>query len=138
VIFIASHDVVCSYALLTVKYATLETVRSLGTFFLAVPTFHLAASTLFYCQHINQAIQIKTGWKIFQIATFRNSANGLTIWASNGVAAMALPMPLFQAVQTETVQAWQMFGIVKYVATHRARHFFTEIMEQRFDIHVVF
>jgi len=61
----------------------------------------------------------------------------LTIWASNGVAAMARPMPLFQAVQTETVYAWQMFGVGKY-GTHRARHFFTEIMEQRFDIHVVF
>ena len=31
-----------------------------------------------------------------------------------------------------------MFWIGKYVGTHRARHFFTEIMEQRFDIHVVF
>jgi len=31
-----------------------------------------------------------------------------------------------------------MFWIGKYVGTHRARHFFTEIMEQRFHIHVVF
>ena len=31
-----------------------------------------------------------------------------------------------------------MFWIGKYVGTHRARHFLTEIMEQRFDIHVVF
>ena len=31
-----------------------------------------------------------------------------------------------------------MFRIGKYVGTHRARHFFTEIMKQRFDIHVVF
>jgi len=31
-----------------------------------------------------------------------------------------------------------MFWIGKYVGTHRARHFSTEIMEQRFDIHVVF
>ena len=30
-----------------------------------------------------------------------------------------------------------MFWIGKYVGTHRARHFFTEIMKQRFDIHVV-
>jgi len=87
-----------------VKYATLETVGSPGAFRLAVPTSHLAASALFYCQHINQAIQIKTGWKIFQIATFRYSVyNGLTIWASDGVAATTLHMPLFQAVQTETV-----------------------------------
>jgi len=103
VIFIASHDVVASYALMTIKYATMETVRSLGAFLLAVPTSYLTTSALFYCQHINQAVQIKTGWKIFKIATFRYSANGLTIWASNGVAAMARPMPLFQAVQTETV-----------------------------------
>ena len=102
-IFIASHDVVCSDALLAVKYATLETVSSLGAFLLAVPTPYLTTSTLFYCQHINQAIQIKTGWKIFQIASFRYSANGLTIWASHGVTAMTRPMPLFQAVQTETV-----------------------------------
>ena len=31
-----------------------------------------------------------------------------------------------------------MFWISKYVRTHRARYFFAEIMEQRFDIHVVF
>jgi len=80
-----------------------ETVGSLGAFLLAVSTSHLAASALFYCQHINQAIQIKTGWKILQIATFRYSANGLTFWASDRVAAMARRMPLFQAVQTETV-----------------------------------
>ena len=30
-----------------------------------------------------------------------------------------------------------MFWIGKYVGTHRARHFFMEIMKQRFDIHVV-
>ena len=30
-----------------------------------------------------------------------------------------------------------MFRIGKYVGTHRARYFFTEIMERRFDIHVV-
>jgi len=94
VIFIVSHDVVSSYALLTIKYATVETVRSLGAFLLAVPTSHLAASALVYCQHINQAIQI---------TTFRYFANKLTFRASDGVAAMARPMPLFQAVQTETV-----------------------------------
>ena len=47
-------------------------------------------------------------------------------------------LPLFQAVQTETVKAWQLFWIGKYVETHRARHFFIEIMQQRFDIYVVF
>ena len=31
-----------------------------------------------------------------------------------------------------------MFGIGKYLGTHRARQFFTETMEQRFDVHVVF
>jgi hypothetical protein len=103
VIFIASHDVVPSYALLTIKHATLEAVRSLGAFLLAIPTSYLATFAFFYCQHINQTIQIKTGWKIFQIATFRYSANDLTFRASDGVAAMARPMPLFQAVQTETV-----------------------------------
>jgi len=103
VIFIVSHDVVACYTLLTIKYATLETVRSLGAFLLAVSTSYLTTSALFDCHYINQAIQIKTGWKIFQIATFRYSANGLTIWASDGVAAIARPMPLFQAMQTETV-----------------------------------
>jgi len=103
VIFIASHDVVSSYAPLTIKYATVETVRSFEAFFVTISTFYWAAFALFDCQHINQAIEIKTGWKIFQIATFRHSANGLTFWASDGVAAMARPMPLFQAVQTETV-----------------------------------
>jgi len=29
-----------------------------------------------------------------------------------------------------------MFWIGKYVGTHRTRNFFTEIMKQRFDIHV--
>ena len=74
-----------------------------GAFLLAVATSHLTAFALFYCQHINQAIQIKTSWKIFQIAAFRYSANGVTFRASDGVAAMARRMPLFQAVQTETV-----------------------------------
>ena len=92
-----------SYTLFAIKYATEETIRSFGAFFLAVPTSHLVTSALFYCQHINQAIQIKAGWKIFQIATFRYSVNGLTFRASDRVAAMARPMPLFQAVQTETV-----------------------------------
>jgi len=103
VIFISSHDVVCSYALLTIKYATVETVRSLGAFFVAISTSYWAVSALFDCQHINQAIEIKTGWKIFQIAAFRYSANGYTFRTSDGVAAMACAMPLFQAVQTETV-----------------------------------
>jgi len=88
---------------LTVKYATLETIRSGRAFLLAVPTSYLTTSALFDCQHINQAVQIKTGWKIFQIATFRYSANALTFRASDGVAAMTRPMPLFQAVHTETV-----------------------------------
>jgi len=98
VIFIASHDVVSSYALLTIKYATLETVTSLGAFFVTISTSNWALFAFLDCQHINQAIEIKTGWKIFQIATFRYSANGLTFRASDGVAAMARPMPLFQAV----------------------------------------
>jgi len=80
-----------------------ETVRSLGAFFVTISTSYWAVSALFYCQHVNQAIEIETGWKIFQIATFKYSANGLTIRASDGVAAMARLMPLFQAVQTETV-----------------------------------
>ena len=102
VIFSSSHDVVCSCARLTIKYATLETVRSLGAFDLTISTFYLGFSAFFDCQHINQAIQIKTSRKIFQIAAFRYSANGLTFRASDGVAAMARPMPLLQAVQTET------------------------------------
>jgi len=104
VIFIVFHDVVPSYTLLTIKYTTLETVRSFGTpFQVTISTSYWTASALFDSQHINQAIQIKTGWKIFQIATFRYSANGLTVRASDRVAAMARPMPLFQALQTETV-----------------------------------
>ena len=91
------------YALLTIKYATLETIRSLGAFFVAISTSYWAVFAFLDCQHINQAIDIKTGWKIFQIATFRYSANGLTFRASDGVAAMARRMPLFQAVETETV-----------------------------------
>jgi len=71
VIFKAFDDVVCSYALLTIKYATLKTVRSLGALFVTISTSYWAASAFFDSQHINEAIQIKTGWKIFQIATFR-------------------------------------------------------------------
>jgi len=92
-----------SYALLTTQHATLETIRIPGTFLLTISASSLTTSALFYFQHINQAIQIKTGWKIFQITTFRDSANGLTFRASDGVAAMARTMPLFQAAQTETV-----------------------------------
>ena len=31
-----------------------------------------------------------------------------------------------------------MLWIGKYVGTHRTRHFFAEIMKQRFDIHIIF
>jgi len=104
VIFIAFHDVVPSYTLLTIKYTTLKTVRSLGALFqITISASYWAASALFDSQHINQAIQIKTGRKIFQIATFRYSANGLAFRASDVLATMALRMPLFQTVQTETV-----------------------------------
>ena len=80
----------------------METVRSLGAILLTIATLYLGFPALFDCQHINQAIQIKTGWKISQIAAFRYSGYGLTFRASDRVAVMARSMPLFQAVQTET------------------------------------
>jgi len=64
VIFISSHYVVSSYAIVTIKYATVETIRSVGAFFVAISTCYWAVSAFFYCQHINQAIEIKTGRKM--------------------------------------------------------------------------
>ena len=103
VIFVVSEDVVSNDALLTPKHATLETIRTLGTFLVAISTSYLAGFTFFNGQHINQAVQIKTGRKIFQIATFRYSANSLTLRTSDCVSAMACSVPLFQALQTESV-----------------------------------
>ena len=77
VIFIASNDVVSNQALFTPKHATLETIRSLGAFLVAISTSYLAGFALFNSEYIDQAVQIKTGWKIFQIATFRYSANAI-------------------------------------------------------------
>ena len=125
------------YALCAIKYTTLETVRTLGAFLVAISTSYLATFTFFNGQHINQAVQIKTCWKIFQIATFRYSANSLTLRTSDCVSAMACSVPLFQALETETVKTWEVFWIRVYVSTHWTRHFFTKIMEQRFDIHFI-
>ena len=128
----------CGCTYWAIKYATLETIRALGAFFAAISALYLADFTFFNGQHIDQAVQIKTGWKIFQIATFRYSANSLTLRTSDCVSAMACSVPLFQALQAETVKTWQLFWIRVYVSAHWTRHFFTKIMKQRFDIHVVF
>ena len=88
-IFIALNDVMCNEALFTPKHATLETVRTVGALLLTVSTSNLAGFAFFNGQHINEAVQIKTGGKIFQIATIRHSANNLTFGASDRVLGMA-------------------------------------------------
>jgi len=53
VIFVAFEDVVCTDAAFTVKYATLEAIRTLRTFVVAISTCHLGVITFFDSQHIN-------------------------------------------------------------------------------------
>ena len=125
----------CNEALFTPKHTTLETIRTLGALLLTVSTSNLAGFAFFNGQHINQAVQIKTGGKIFQIATIRHFANNLAFRASDCVSAMAWSVPVFQALQTETVKTWEVLWIFVYVSTHWTRNFFTKIVEQRFDIH---
>jgi len=97
----------------------------------------LGAVTFFNVQHINQAVQIEAGWKIVQIAAGRYSTESLTLWASDGVLKVTRIIPLFQTVQTEGVQTGKVPGILKNVRTHWTRHFFTETVKQRLDIHGV-
>ena len=136
-IFVNFHDVVSDYALLTVKHTALETIGTFRAALVAISTFHLAGFTFSNCQHINQAVQIKTGGKIFQIATFRHSAKSLALRASDCVSAMASSVPLIQAMQTKAVETWELFWIHVYVSAHWTRHFFSKIMEQRFNVHVI-
>ena len=115
----------------------METIGTFRVALVAISTFHLAGFTFSNCQHINQAVQIKTGGKIFQIATFRHSAKSLALRASDCVSAMASSVPLIQAMQTKAVETWELFWIRVYVSAHWTRHFFSKIMEQRFHVHVI-
>ena len=135
VIFIDLNDVMCIEALFTPKHATLETIRTLGAILLTVSTSNLAGFAFFNGQHINQAVQIKTGGKIFQIATIRHFAKNLAFRASDCVLAMAWFVPKIQALQTEAVKTWKVLWICVNVSTHWTRNFFTKIVKQRFDIH---
>ena len=137
VIFVVFHDVVRNYALLAIKCTAMETIGTFRAVLVAISTFHLAGFTFSNCQHINQAVQIKTGGKIFQIATFRHSATSLALRASDCVSAMACSVPLIQAMQTKAVETWELFWIHVYVSAHWTRHFFSKIMEQRFNVHVI-
>ena len=125
----------CNKALFTPKHATLETVRTVGTLLLTISTSNLAGFAFFNGQHINQAVQVKTGGKIFQITTIRHSANSLAFRASDCVSTVTWSVPVFQALQTETVKTWEVLWICVYVSTHWTRNFFTKIVKQRFDIH---
>ena len=62
VVFVTSHDVVSNGAFLAVKYATLETIRRLRAFLVAISSQYLTVLKFFNGQHINQAVQVKTGW----------------------------------------------------------------------------
>ena len=97
-IFVAFHDAVPNHALLAIKYTAMETIGTFRAALVAISTFHTTGFTFSNCQHINQAVQIKTGGKISQIATFRHSATSLALRASDSVSAMAFSVPLLQAM----------------------------------------
>ena len=125
----------CNKALFTPKHATLETVRTLGALLLTVSTSSLTGFAFFNGQHVNQGVQMNTGGKICQITTTRHSANKLAFRASDCVSTMAWSVPVFQALQAETVTTWEVFWFCVYVSAHWTRNFFTKIVRQRFDIH---
>ena len=95
------------YALLTVKHTALETIGTFRVALVAISTFHLTGFAFSNCQHINQAVQIKTGGKVFEIATFRHSAESLALRAPDYVSATAFSVPLIQAMQTKAVETWE-------------------------------
>ena len=125
----------CNEALFTPKHATLETVGTLGALLWTVSTSSLTGFTFFNGQHVNQGVQMNTGGKICQITTTRHSANKLAFRASDCVSTMAWSVPVFQALQAETVTTWEVFWFCVYVSAHWTRNFFTKIVKQRFDIH---
>lgn len=114
-ISVSSNDVVSKYALVAPKHATLKTIRGLGAFLVTVSACRLVGFAFLDGQHIDHAVEIETGGKIFEITSFRDSTECLTIWASDCVSTMAGSVPLFQAIQAETVQALQLFWIGEYV-----------------------
>ena len=95
-IFVAFHDAVPNHALLEIKYTAMETIGTFRAALVAISTFHTTGFTFSNCQHINQAVQIKTGGKISQIATFRHSATSLALRASDSVSAMAFSFCCFK------------------------------------------
>ena len=95
---IFSDDFMREYALIAPKRVTLKTIRGLGSSLVAVSTSNLVGSAFLDGQHINHTVEVETGWKIFQITSFRDSAECLTVWASDCVSAMACSVPLFQAI----------------------------------------
>ena len=78
--FAASHFLMCSYAVLAIKYATLDTVRRFRALFAAISTSYLSVVAFFNGQQINQSILIKADWKILEIATFRYTAKDSAGW----------------------------------------------------------
>ena len=95
---ISSDDVVREYVLIAPKRVTLKTTRGPGSSLVAVSTSNLVGSAFLDGQHINHTVEVETGWKIFQITSFRDSAECLTVWAYDCVSAMACSVPLFQAI----------------------------------------
>ena len=95
---IFSDDFMREYALIAPKRVTLKTIRGLGAFLVAVSASHLVGSAFLDGQHIDHTVEVETGWKIFQITSFRDSAECLTVWAYDCVSAMACSVPLFQAI----------------------------------------
>ena len=124
----------CNEALFTPKHATLETVGTLGALLWTVSTSSLTGFTFFNGQHVNQGVQMNTGGKICQITTTRHSANKLAFRASDCVSTMAWSVPVFQALQAETVTTWEVFWFCVYVSARWTRNLFTKIVKQRFDI----
>ena len=61
---VSSQNIVGGHTLITVKDTTLETVRNFRSLLVAVSTFHLSLLAFFDGKNIDQAIQIKAGWKI--------------------------------------------------------------------------
>ena len=89
VISISSDDVVREYALIAPKRVTLKTIRGLGSSLVAVSASNLVGFAFLDGQHIDHTVEVETGWKIFQITSFRDSAECLTVWAYDCVSAMA-------------------------------------------------
>ena len=81
---------------------TLEAVKTLGAFLVAISTLHRLGIALFNGQHIQQPVDAKVGRQVVKIST-RNSILSSTFRENYDIMAATRSLNLVQAVKTIAV-----------------------------------